>query len=438
MFEETRMVPTALATQNIDPRLIAMFSKTEGAVGVQGSFNHFVEPSRALTEHDTQYTMELPNTSADYTDLKNIELYVRGKLKRADGTALEAEEEVVLTNNCLHSLFESINLQVGHNQQEIQISNYPYKAFLRQMMNAKTISSPDCRGHGFTDEARSEGIPSWSWGMPRMEWTAKSKTVEFMAPTFIDLFQTEGYLLPSTPLKIIFQRSSPEFYITTSEANKDVEYKFFIEKIGLYVPTVKVATYMLPLLEIQTDELPARYNFDSINVKQFSVPANTSTRAFSRVYQGNLPTKIAVAFYKQTTFLGDKVDASLLTEVFDLQSIQLLVNGLVVREHKLNVDEAICMEAYRRMTEWFEVTHTDTPLDMDQFMDGSGLFTFDLMENCSTSDCTEESLRTGFIDLRIKCRKPIPEEVVMLAYAFSPDSLDLTKDRAARHNITVM
>ena len=406
---------------------------------MQGSFRHFVEPTRSPGDNDTQYVIELPNTGADYVDLKNIELYVKGTLKRADGTACVDREAVALTNNSLHSLFESVTVLIGHNQQEVQMSNYPYKAFLRQLMQAQT-ESPACRGHGFVDERRgtSAGISDFEIAVRRFFWTLNSKKAEFMAPTYIDVFQTEGYLLPATPMRLTFKRSPASFYTITSDENKEVGYKFFIEKIGLFVPTVKVAAYMTPLLEIQTDEVPARYHFDSIDARQYAIPKDTRTRTFSRVFQGKLPTRIAVAFYRQDAFIGQAERAALLTNLFDLQRIQLLVNGLVIREHTLNVSDETYLEPFRRMTDWFSWTEVDSRGGPAHFADGSGFFTFDLMENCPMSDCGEESLLTGFADIKIQLGTAVPTDAVMMVYAMSPDSLDITKDRAVRYNRAIL
>ena len=260
-MDQVPVVPTTLTTQSVDPRLIAMFTKAEGTVGVQGSFTHFVHPMRPPSGDDVEYTFELPNTGADYIDMKNIELYVRGKLTRADGTALVDDEKVVLVNNSLHSLFETVTVLIGHNQQEIQMNNYPFKAYLRQLMHSQS-STPSMRGHGFVIEDFTDPMPAtgdMGYGIDRYDWTSSSKNVEFIGPTFIDVFETEGYLLPATPLRITFKRSREQFYVTTAASNAAIDYKFTIDKIGLFVPTIKVAPYMTPLLEMQTDQVPARY-----------------------------------------------------------------------------------------------------------------------------------------------------------------------------------
>lgn len=441
-MDQTVMTSTAPASQNIDPRLIRMFQRPESLVGVQGTFTHFVQPLRPPTADDTDYSMELPNTGADYTDLKNIQLYVRGSLKRADGTVLTDGEPVLLANNVLHTLFESVTILVGHNQQEVQMNNYPYKAYLRQLKTTKTQSSPAAMAHGFTAESHNLLGGVIEGGISRSLWTKASRTVEFLGQTYIDFFQTEGYLLPATPLRVIFRRSRDGFYINSGKDNGATAYKFFIEKIGLYVPVVKIAPFLTPLMEMQTDEAPASYHFDAIDLRQFSLPAKTLQRVYPRVFQGKIPTKIAVAFYTQKSFIGDQDQATLLTATSTPNRLQLSINGLVVREHRIDVDGGIFLESYQQFTDWLGGTHVNHPIQATRFLAGNLFLTFDLMENCSvngggggsdSASCAEESLLTGFVDISVEFKKAVVEDCIMAVYAISPDVVDISKERAARY-----
>lgn len=114
----TPVVPKEV-TQHVDPRLTSMFVKPESLVGVHSTFTHVIQPLRPATEFDQEFIFEVPYSSSSYRDMKNADLYVRGCLKRRDGTKLADDEKAIMTNNALHSLFESVTLLVGHNQTEI-------------------------------------------------------------------------------------------------------------------------------------------------------------------------------------------------------------------------------------------------------------------------------------------------------------------------------
>ena len=118
-------------------------------------------------------------------------------------------------------MFESVTVFVGHNQQEIQMNNYPYKAYhTKHLMSMKT-ESPANLGHGFVVEKSNLIIGAMASGVPQRGWTELSQTVEFLGPTYIDFFQTEGYLLPATPVGIIFRRSRDTLYVNTENKFDD-------------------------------------------------------------------------------------------------------------------------------------------------------------------------------------------------------------------------
>ena len=191
-------------------------------------------------------------------------------------------------------------------------------------------------------------------------------------------------------------------------------------------------------MEMQTDEAPASYHFDAIDVRQFSLPLGTRHRVYPRVFQGKLPTKLAVAFYTQGCFIGDRNQPSLMTAAIVPKRLQLAINGLVTREHMIDVDAGTYLESYFRFTDWLGVTNIDYPINSASYIHGSLFLTFDLMENCvgttsaGSMSCAEESLLTGFADISVEFSAAIPEECIMVVYAISPDVVDISKERAAR------
>ena len=65
------------------------------------------KPIASLYQNDLEFL--IPADLDKYIDL-NIQLYVRGILKQADGTDLEPNDTTCVANNLLHSLFEQCNI----------------------------------------------------------------------------------------------------------------------------------------------------------------------------------------------------------------------------------------------------------------------------------------------------------------------------------------
>jgi hypothetical protein len=116
--------------EKLDPRFLSMLEKPRVQVGVQKTFTHIIEPVRQPSDTDAEITFDIPSAGGAYIDLKNTEVYLKGCLKKADKTNLAESDKVVLTNNALYSLFDSVTLYVGRNQTEIHSPNYAFKSYI--------------------------------------------------------------------------------------------------------------------------------------------------------------------------------------------------------------------------------------------------------------------------------------------------------------------
>ena len=435
----TSLVPTQVA-QHVDPRLVAMFVQPESLVGVRSTYTHFVEPIRPPAEKDEEFVFDVPHTGTSYRDLKNAKLYVRGSLKRRNGKDLEENEKVAVTNNFLHSLFDSVTVYIGQNQAEIHSGNNPYKAYIKQLMRNK-FYSPNLRNDGMQFEFQSNAFPDdFSISLERFTWTRESRPVEFLGPTLIDFFETEGYLLPACPLRIKYRKSRDAFYVVTDPALKDVEYNFVVESIGLHIPCLNILPNLTPLLESQTNEAPARYEFEGLDMRQFSVPEGTISRKYAKVFENRLPKKILIGFYSQAAFSGTRDIAPLLTDPdLNLLKISLSVNGIGVRELSVNYGADLYTEAYRQFTDWLESTGKGFPVNYDLYKAGYNYYAFDLLENCPPSSlCAEDTIQTGYIDVDVQFATGIPKHAVMCVYFESGQTVEITKERVARHICTIV
>ena len=429
-------------TQNVDPRLISMFVKPEGLVGVQSTYTHLTEPVRPPAPTDQDYTFVLPMTASAYIDLKNTELYVKGSLTKKNGEKTETTDTVLLTNNALYSLFDSATIYIGNNQAEIYVPNHPYKAFIRQMKRNAMIMTGERRNQGLLVDMLNPIFKgdAYQMGEGRKDWVMGSKTVEFMGPLLLDFFyENQSYLMPACPVKIKLRRSREPFYVTTGAENAETEYAFDIKDIALSVPCINVSPALTPLLEMQSDFAPARYDFEGLDMRQFDVPTDTITRKFRRVYEGHLPKRVIVAFYDQTAFSGQRDKAPLSTFPVDMRQITLSMNGVAVRELNTNFGQGEYTEAYRKFTEWMGLSDKQTSIPYDVYSQGHRYFCFDLYEKCPPlTGCGDETVLQGFIDVGITLGAALKTHCVMCVFCETPETVEITKDRAARHIKTIV
>lgn len=172
----------------------------------------------------------------------------------------------------------------------------------------------------------------------------------------IDCLSTEGYLRPSVPMKVVLKRSDQEFYMITDAANQGNTYKFEIDKIGLWVPIVKVNSTIGPMMEGLCEKEPARYTFDGLLMKQYAIGKGTSVSEFSNIFTTKIPQRFVIAFYTQKS-LRSKLHSPFFTSTtLKIKALKVLVNGIVVREVCPDFDSGNYILNYRSLTDYMGVT----------------------------------------------------------------------------------
>ena len=83
-------------------------------------------------------------TGEEYLDLARTQLYVKAKITKANGTALDADTQVGPVNLFLHSLFSHVDVSLNERLISPSTNTYPYRAMLESLLNygeeAKTVN----------------------------------------------------------------------------------------------------------------------------------------------------------------------------------------------------------------------------------------------------------------------------------------------------------
>jgi len=437
------------STQVIQDRILDPYLKDNITIGLIASHKIRLPPVKEPSGADKEFVFQFPQIP-DYVDLKGIELYVRGTLKKApgvdlvynvDGRGVGEKDEIVVGNNALHTLFESVMIRVGCNQEKIFETMRPQRAYIRQLMMMKNLDAPDLAAHGYKFDLRSVDANSDLAGMSfKTRWYMKSRQVEFCAPTLIDFFQTEGFLPPHTPLEITYRMSTPDQYLVIDPEGKEkLKDSFFkLEEILLYIPVMKINPTLGPYMDSLTDSEPARYRFESIDCRQYTIPNDMQTKYFSKVYNGTVPQKFLMAVYEQSSLMGDKTTSNLFTSTqIDVEQIRVYVNGSLVREFTADFNRDLYMQSFKDCINWFQANDKNHALTYTTFKGGHRYFAVDLMEGCQIRSCDSNLLQSGFVDVELKFSKKLTTTGVLLIYGLSPDTLDIDNKRSCRLTRTV-
>ena len=74
-------------------------------------------------------------TGDEYLDLARSQLFVKAKITKANGTAIDAETQVGPVNLFLHSLFSQVDVSLNERLISPSTNTYPYRAMIETLLN---------------------------------------------------------------------------------------------------------------------------------------------------------------------------------------------------------------------------------------------------------------------------------------------------------------
>lgn len=418
--------------QALNDRWGSLFNPEKVEVGVVDTTKHKLKPIRAPSSIDKSYSFEVSSLGDRFLDLKSFQLYVKGviidendSLVNLIKTSSEEAENVFPVNNFLHSLFETVKCEIGQNQKNLTVTDYNYKAYLKQLIKAEQ-NQVDLELQGFIlDEGKDpqiSGVAKNTGAQKRRAMFANG--VEMQGQLMVDMFQSEGYLIPNTPLRITLIRSEPAFYLL----HEGKQCKFLIEDISLEVTSVKAEPALVNEIEQELENRPCVYRWDDLVMKSYTLSQNALTASFQKIFESVLPRKLIFAIVSQNAYKGHE---SLSPYYFNhnfIDKLGLSINGLEVRCHRPNFEAGQFTKSYSEFLNL--VKNKLTLVNKDHFSETTSLFCYDLLEGCTSSiKCSEEILQTGVMDLMMSFSKKLPAPMMLLVFAYLPGELHIDKNR---------
>ncbi|CAH3025314.1 unnamed protein product, partial [Porites evermanni] len=149
-------------------------------------------------------------TGDEYLDLARTQLFVKAKITKANGTAIDADTQVGPVNLFLHSLFSQVDITLG----KMDVAN-PVAA----------------------DDAANKGLKV------RYDFTKESHIVDMMGPIRSDIFFQDRLMLDGVSLRIKLNRAKNSFCLMSSAAAPT--FKVVITEAILFVRPVKLASSII-------------------------------------------------------------------------------------------------------------------------------------------------------------------------------------------------
>ncbi len=324
-----------------------LFEQPQYQTSLTGEYEWDTYPIAALPATGTGASpIEFHIRGSDNTffDLNNSKVEIKLHVTKPDGAATAAKD-VAHANLLLHSLFSTVELEVGGKIVTDPNTLYPYRAYLETLINMphETLTTRlICEGWnkdtaGKLNLSDPEGSANTALVQRGTALEAKATQVLIGRP-HLDLFHQEKIIPPNVDIKLRFYPSKPEFVLMAKTV--DVAYKYVITRARFYVRAKTVSPSLLLAHAQLLKETNYRIGFNKISAKVITIPNGVSNLEHDNLYTGTLPDHIVMALVPNANMSGSFITNPFELENANLTYLAMKVNGELVPRIPLTPDFA--------------------------------------------------------------------------------------------------
>ena len=208
------------------------------------------------------------------------QLFVKAKITKGNGAALDAETKVGPVNLSLHSLFSQVDVSLNERLISPSTNTYPYRAMIETLLNyggdaessqlsmalfyKDTPGKMDIMDPLADDDDANLGLKA------RFAFTKNSNTVDMMGPIHSNIFFRDRLILNGVTLRLKLKSAKNSFCLVSSVPG--AAFKVVITEAILYVRNVKLASSVTLGHAAALKETTAKYPIRRVDCKFFPSP----------------------------------------------------------------------------------------------------------------------------------------------------------------------
>ncbi|CAG2203038.1 unnamed protein product [Mytilus edulis] len=319
-----------------------LFEEPKNQVAIDRIFFSETRPMSNFTSPDVS-TVDffVSGQGPEYMDLRRSRLYVRAKLVKADGTALDDTDTSSIVNLPLQAMWTQMDVYMNNKLVSLNTSNYPWKAYINTILTSGTDEQKSqlqsqlfMKDSG--DLANTDGKNGANTGLIlRRDFIKNSREFEMEGPLFEDIFSLDRHLIQGVDLYIKLYRSSDQFFVISGE--DALAYKLQLLDCVYKACKIKVDPGIIVNHMKQIETKPVRYYFQRTEVKRNTI--NKDSREFIWDNMFNIrPSTLVLGLISQESGNGTYDTNPFCFNHYNATDVGLYVNGESVPARPLKLD----------------------------------------------------------------------------------------------------
>ena len=388
-----------------------------------------LKPVNALTDSGP-FEFSVPRDPDHYLYLPLTKLYGTVEVVKLDGTKLTTTESTSICNLFPQSLFKQMEIEIEGTQiNDISSSNYAIKAFIETALSfsseAKTTHL-QMAGWSGDSQGKENSTDADSW--KKRQEKILDKQYHFAMLLHCDFFHMERCLIPNTGFTLKLMRNADSYSFIAS----DLKAKILIKDLSLSIRKIKIAPEIDKSIENNLLKEPAIYPLTQSKIKSFLLQSGTSTTSVQSVFNGTLPQSLIVCFLSAKAYNGDVTANPFTFEHFDLNLLNLRLNGSPVHSPPFTPDysENKYVREYNNLFDHGGCQHSNNCINIGfkEFKTNSNFYLYDFSPDLCNS-FHQHVTKYGYIDIELGWSKPLPNNIYMIVYSSHKQTLVIDGNR---------
>ena len=382
----------------------------------------------------------IPGNTEDYVDVNDIFLYLKIKIVKATGAAIDAADKVGLVNLPICSLFQDVSLTLGETQIEGGQQNYPYVSYLDTVMQfhpAAQKSHMQIMGWE-KDEAGKFDDETNTGFVKRQAWTAGSKVCELYGPLYLDFTRQSRFLISQTDMRIRFLPAKAEFALNAFGAAGDFKIKF--EAVSLHVRRMLLNPSVISGHAAGMNKHNAIYPVNHTELITFTIPRGQKSHVKDRLFPLQAPKLLIVGMVENDAYNGMYKKNPFHFQHFDMSKIALYREGESIpgRPFTPDFDNDHYSRSYANTMQTFHYLNTDDTngLTYNEFGKGYTLYAYDLTADNDIAAAYRQTIPHSNLRLELYFKKDLANTINVLLFAVFDSHVEITKLRDVLTNYT--
>ena len=301
----------------------------------------------------------------EYMDLKNSYMRVKFRIMAKDGTACKDTDKVAPINDTFNGIWKNVELFLNDRLVSQSNSCHGYIAMLKtllfsteeavtsqktnQLFFKDTPGQLDCTNPFLPNDAKV--IPGWSRKQDedyavintdvrnnglhkRYLYTQTSTVTEMVGPLPLDLFEQVRYIPNGVKMKLRFEKQRNPFVLMSPVET----FKFELMSVNLYIRKVTPSPGVLLGHAQALTKGTAKFPITRTTCSVISVSQGHSSNTEDNMFLGQLPKTLVIGMVADDAFTGSFNRNPYYFKSFDLRSLVLTANGVIVPGTPLKLD----------------------------------------------------------------------------------------------------